>query len=162
MTKKNQNMIGCIIQARMGSSRLPGKTLIKLNQYRTTLDFVVNQLSFSALLDKIDDFIAVSTHTNNAKKHNQTSMFQYLPEDQKVKTEINLNLNMNTTSKDKQLWELELLGLKLTINHQNEQIIKSVSDDYITSVEQINNLSATDMRNVKILGQTLSIEKLSL
>lgn len=53
MTKKNQNMIGCIIQARMGSSRLPGKTLIKLNQYRTTLDFVVNQLSFSALLDKI-------------------------------------------------------------------------------------------------------------
>ena len=46
-------MIGCIIQARMGSSRLPGKTLIKLNQYRTTLDFVVNQLSFSALLDKI-------------------------------------------------------------------------------------------------------------
>jgi len=115
----------------------------------------------TALLDKIDDFIAVSTHTNNAKKHNQTSMFQYLPEDQKVKTEINLNLNMNTTSKDKQLWELELLGLKLTINHQNEQIIKSVSDDYITSVEQINNLSATDMRNVKILGQTLSIEKLS-
>ena len=48
----------------------------------------------TALLDKIDDFIAVSTHTNNAKKHNQTSMFQYLPEDQKVKTEINLNLNM--------------------------------------------------------------------
>ena len=46
-------MIGCIIQARMVSSRLPGKTLIKLNQYRTTLDFVVNQLSFSALLDKI-------------------------------------------------------------------------------------------------------------
>ena len=53
MTKKNQNMIGCIIQARMGSSRLPGKTLIKLNQYRTTLDFEINQLSFSALLDKI-------------------------------------------------------------------------------------------------------------
>jgi spore coat polysaccharide biosynthesis protein SpsF len=53
MTKKNQNMIGCIIQARMGSSRLPGKTLMKLNKYRTTLDFVINQLSFSALLDKI-------------------------------------------------------------------------------------------------------------
>ena len=46
-------MIGCIIQARMGSSRLPGKTLMKLNKYRTTLDFVINQLSFSALLDKI-------------------------------------------------------------------------------------------------------------
>ena len=46
-------MIGCIIQARMGSSRLPGKTLMKLNQNRTVLDFVVNQLSFSTLIDKI-------------------------------------------------------------------------------------------------------------
>ena len=46
-------MIGCIIQARMGSSRLPGKTLMKLNQNQTVLDFVVNQLSFSTLIDKI-------------------------------------------------------------------------------------------------------------
>ena len=46
-------MIGCIIQARMGSSRLPGKTLMKLNQNRAVLDFVVNQLSFSTLIDKI-------------------------------------------------------------------------------------------------------------
>ena len=46
-------MIGCVIQARMGSSRLPGKTLIKLDERRSTLDFVVNQLSFSTLLDKI-------------------------------------------------------------------------------------------------------------
>ena len=46
-------MIGCIIQARMGSSRLPGKTLMKLNQNNTVLDFVVNQLSFSTLIDKI-------------------------------------------------------------------------------------------------------------
>ena len=45
-------MIGCIIQARMGSSRLPGKTLIKLDESRSTLDFVVNQLSFSTLIDK--------------------------------------------------------------------------------------------------------------
>ena len=52
MTKKNQNMIGCIIQARMGSSRLPGKTLIKLDENRSTLDFVVNQLSFSTLINK--------------------------------------------------------------------------------------------------------------
>ena len=52
MTKKNQNMIGCIIQARMGSSRLPGKTLIKLDESRSTLDFVVNQLTFSTLINK--------------------------------------------------------------------------------------------------------------
>ena len=52
MTKKNQNMIGCIIQARMGSSRLPGKTLIKLDDSRSALDFVVNQLTFSTLINK--------------------------------------------------------------------------------------------------------------
>ena len=46
-------MIGCIIQARMGSSRLPGKVLMKLNENCSTLDFVLNQLSFSTLIDKI-------------------------------------------------------------------------------------------------------------
>jgi len=46
-------MIGCIIQARMGSSRLPGKVLMKLNENWSTLDFVLNQLSFSTLIDKI-------------------------------------------------------------------------------------------------------------
>ena len=46
-------MIDCIIQARMGSSRLPGKTLMKLDETKTTLDFVINQLSFSKLIDRI-------------------------------------------------------------------------------------------------------------
>ena len=46
-------MIECIIQARMGSSRLPGKTLMKLDETETTLDFVINQLSFSKLIDRI-------------------------------------------------------------------------------------------------------------
>jgi spore coat polysaccharide biosynthesis protein SpsF len=45
-------MIGCIIQARMGSSRLPGKVLIKLNEKQSTLDFILKQLSFSTLIDK--------------------------------------------------------------------------------------------------------------
>ena len=37
----------------MGSSRLPGKTLMKLDETKTTLDFVINQLSFSKLIDRI-------------------------------------------------------------------------------------------------------------
>lgn len=46
-------MIGCIIQGRMGSSRLPGKTLLKINKKITVLNFVINQLSYSKLIDTI-------------------------------------------------------------------------------------------------------------
>jgi len=46
-------MIGCVIQARMGSSRLPGKVLMKLSENWSTLGFLLNQLSFSTLIDKI-------------------------------------------------------------------------------------------------------------
>ena len=46
-------MIGCIVQARMGSSRLPGKTLMKIDDKNTVLDFVINQLSYSKMIDKI-------------------------------------------------------------------------------------------------------------
>jgi spore coat polysaccharide biosynthesis protein SpsF len=37
----------------MGSSRLPGKTLLKIDDKNTVLDFIINQLSSSKLLDKI-------------------------------------------------------------------------------------------------------------
>ena len=46
-------MIGCIVQARMGSTRLPGKTLLKIDNKNTVLDSVINQLSFSKFIDKI-------------------------------------------------------------------------------------------------------------
>ena len=46
-------MIGCIVQARMGSSRLPGKTLLKIDDKKTVLEFGINQLTSSNLLDKI-------------------------------------------------------------------------------------------------------------
>ena len=46
-------MIGCIIQARMGSTRFPGKILENLDKKNTVLDFVIRQLQSSELLDKI-------------------------------------------------------------------------------------------------------------
>ena len=44
-------MIVCIIQARTGSTRLPGKVLMKLDEKNMVLDYVINQLSFSKLID---------------------------------------------------------------------------------------------------------------
>ena len=52
-------MIGCIIQARMGSTRLPGKVLKKLNGKIPILEFQMNQLKFSKNIDKI--IIATTT-----------------------------------------------------------------------------------------------------
>ena len=46
-------MIGCIIQARMGSSRLPNKVLMKINENQTVLEHVIKQLSFSKSINKI-------------------------------------------------------------------------------------------------------------
>ena len=46
-------MIGCIIQARMGSSRLPGKVLMKIDEKYTVLEYVVKQISQSKLVNKI-------------------------------------------------------------------------------------------------------------
>ena len=47
------NMIGCIIQARMGSSRLPGKVMMKVNDESKVIDFVINQIKNSGLINEI-------------------------------------------------------------------------------------------------------------
>ena len=46
-------MIGCIVQARMSSTRLPNKVLMKIDNNNTILDFVINQLKSSKYLDEI-------------------------------------------------------------------------------------------------------------
>ena len=46
-------MIGCIIQARMGSKRLPGKVLLKLDQQNTVLDYVIQQIRYCKKITKI-------------------------------------------------------------------------------------------------------------
>ena len=42
-------MLGCIIQARMGSSRLPGKVMMNIDEKNTLLHYVIQQLKFSKL-----------------------------------------------------------------------------------------------------------------
>lgn len=46
-------MLGCIIQARMGSSRLPGKVMMKIDQDNTVLSFLIKQLSHCIQLKRI-------------------------------------------------------------------------------------------------------------
>ena len=58
-------MIGCIIQARMGSSRLPNKTMKLIDEKIPMLEQVINQIKFCKEFDKI----VVATTTN--KEDNQ-------------------------------------------------------------------------------------------
>ncbi len=46
-------MIGCIIQARTGSTRLPGKVMQKIDNTNMILDYVINQVRFSKRIEKI-------------------------------------------------------------------------------------------------------------
>ena len=53
-------MIGCIIQARMGSSRLPGKVLMKSDNGKPLLYYVINQLQYCT---KVKNLV-IATTTN--------------------------------------------------------------------------------------------------
>ena len=46
-------MIGCIIQARTGSTRLPGKTMMPITENDTVLSFGIKQVKSSKTIDKI-------------------------------------------------------------------------------------------------------------
>lgn len=46
-------MIGCIIQARIGSTRLPAKVMLKLDENDTVLNYVLTQVKSSKLCEKI-------------------------------------------------------------------------------------------------------------
>ena len=47
----------CVIQARMGSSRLPGKVMSKVNNENTVFDYLINQLRYSKHIKKIIVFV---------------------------------------------------------------------------------------------------------
>ncbi len=58
-------MIGCIIQARMGSTRLPGKVMLSVENDKTVLYFVIKQLQNCKLVDKI--IVATTTLEDDNK-----------------------------------------------------------------------------------------------
>ena len=57
-------MIGIIIQARMNSTRLPGKVLMKLDEL-TVLDYVINQIKSTTRYDKM--IIATTNYSDDDK-----------------------------------------------------------------------------------------------
>lgn len=67
-------MIVCVIQARMGSTRLPGKVLMPVNGEKSILEMLVERISSAPGLDKI--IIATSTNPEDdqleafCQKHN--------------------------------------------------------------------------------------------
>ena len=52
-------MLCCVIQARMGSSRLPGKVMMNVDEKNTLLHHIIQQLKFSKLVNNI--IIATTT-----------------------------------------------------------------------------------------------------
>jgi len=70
-------MIGCIIQARLGSTRLPGKIMMNLDSENLVLDYVVNQLKFCKYFDKI--IIATTTlkQDNSLVKYSKNNKLDY-------------------------------------------------------------------------------------
>ena len=55
-----KNMIGCIIQARINSTRLPGKVMMNVDDSNPLLYYVISQLSNSKFIEKM----VVATTTN--------------------------------------------------------------------------------------------------
>ena len=53
-------MIGCIIQARMGSKRLPGKVMMQVDKQNPSIFYTLNQLKFCKKINEI----VVATSTN--------------------------------------------------------------------------------------------------
>ena len=76
-------MIGCIVQARIGSTRLPGKVMLNIDEKNPVLYYVLEQLSSCKLIDKI--IVATTT----------------LDEDDVIKNFVNsMNVNIFRGSSD--------------------------------------------------------------
>ena len=69
--KKIENL--CIVQARMGSSRLPGKIIFKLDKKKTVIQFLIERLLKSKNINKV----IVATTTNKEDKFLKKHLKKY-------------------------------------------------------------------------------------
>ena len=126
-------MIECIIQARMGSSRLPGKTLMKLDETETTLDFVINQLSFSKLIDRI--VIATTSLDEDNVIEKKAKQLIIIVDEGKIVEKLGrgfLPVEVSTEDHKKTASEIEKLGCKAELRVEtNEEPFLTDNQNYI-------------------------------
>ena len=85
-------MIGCIIQARMGSTRLPGKVMKIIDGKIPSISYTINQLKSCKSLDKI--IVAIPNNESNydlgllvkqlAEKNTYNNLHYYCGDEQNV------------------------------------------------------------------------------
>jgi len=65
-------MIGCIVQARMNSTRLPKKVMSQINEKNCILDYVIQQLQFSQRIEEITIATTNLKEDNIIEKHSNS------------------------------------------------------------------------------------------
>jgi len=126
-------MLGCIIQARMSSTRLPGKVMIKIDKENTILDCVVNQLQDSkeikniviATTDQKEDDVIVEFLQKRKMKYFRGSEKDVLDRYYQCAKKFNFSKIIRITS-DNPLIDYEIADM--VVKH-----FKSNNYDYITT-----------------------------
>ena len=112
----NKLEINCIIQARMGSERLPGKVLLDLIDGKKSIEFLIEQFDDSNLnfkfkncMMKFNDYNDIFTGQNN---------YDFL----NLEKYENIYLNLNTDFKNEYNNELFILQNSEVINLGDQQL----------------------------------------
>ena len=143
MKSKNNIAIGCIIQARMSSTRLPGKVMIKVDNENTILDCVINQLQNSkeikniviATTDQEEDDVIAEFVKNRAIKYFRGSKKDVLDRYYQCAKKFNFSEIIRITS-DNPLIDYEIVDT--VVEH-----FKSNNYDFITTDQPLNTFHRT-------------------
>ena len=136
-------MLGCIIQARMSSTRLPGKVMIKIDKENTILDCVVNQLQDSkeikniviATTDQKEDDVIVEFLQKRKMKYFRGSKKDVLDRYYQCAKKFNFSKIIRITS-DNPLIDYEIADM--VVKH-----FKSNNYDYITTDQPLDTFHRT-------------------
>ena len=149
-------MIGCIIQARMSSTRLPGKVMIKVDKKNTLLDCVINQLQSGkeikniviATTDQEEDDIIAEFAKKRAIKYFRGSMKDVLDRYYQCAKKFNFSEIIRVTS-DNPLIDYEIVDMIV-------KRFKSGNYDYVTIAQP--GLSTDTNRNTSTYPGGYSVE----